>query len=120
MTNMTQIWTTAMDLLAEKMTAVSLQTWFSGVSIAEYQSDRILLTVPHSMTKSVICDKYMPLLESIFQEIFSMKMEVAVMTEEEYGVYLQNKESEPSFMSDEFTFQNFVIGSSNRFAFARK
>ena len=116
MTNITQIWTTVMDMLAEKMTAVSLQTWFSDVAIGEYKDNRIILTAPHSMTKEVICDKYQKTLEDIFEQIFSMPMEIVVMTEEEFRTYMQGKEAEPTYMNDEFTFRNFVVGNSNRFA----
>ncbi len=45
-----------------------------------------------------------------------MPMEVVVMTEDEFRTYMQEKETEPTYMSDEFTFRNFVVGNSNRFA----
>ena len=95
MTNITQIWTTVMDMLAEKMTAVSLQTWFSDVAIGEYKDNRIILTAPHSMTKEVICDKYQKTLEEIFEQIFSMPMEIVVMTEDEFVLTCRKRKPSP-------------------------
>ena len=58
MTDISQIWPLVMDMLAEKMTPESLRTWFPDAAIAEYKDDRVILTVPHSITRDLIRDKY--------------------------------------------------------------
>ena len=88
-----------MDMLAEKMTPESLRTWFPDAAIAEYKDDRVILTVPHSITRDLIRDKYQKTLDDIFARIFSMPIEVVVMTEDEFHTYLQEKSAEPSYIS---------------------
>ena len=116
MTNIAPLWATVMEMLAERLNPVSLQTWFSGAAIGEYEDNRVILTLPHPMVKEVVCDKYQSLLEEIFNQIFSMPTEVRVMTEDEFRSYQAQRKTPPSYMNDEFSFENFVVGNSNRFA----
>lgn len=107
-----------MEILAGKMTAVSLQTWFGDISVGEMKDDRVILTTPHQVQKDVICDKYKDLLNKTFADIFSQPIEVMVMTENEFRVYLEEKQTGPAYLNDEFSFSNFVVGGTNRFAHA--
>ncbi len=116
MTNTAPLWATVLDMLAEKLNPVSLQTWFSDAAIGELLDSRVILTVPHTITKDVVCEKYQGMLEDIFEKIFSMPMEVLVLTDEEFRSYSESRKSAPAYMDGEFSFENFVVGNSNRFA----
>ena len=116
MIEITSLWPTVAEMLAETLNPVSLKTWFSTAAIGEFQDNRVIITVSYKMEKDIICGKYQDLLEDIFARIFSMPIEVVVMTNDEFKAYSSARGESPAFMKDEFTFENFVVGNSNRFA----
>ena len=58
-------------------------------------------------------------IQNALRELFSADMEVVVLTEEELNQYQQPTQKNDFFPgTEEYTFERFVVGSSNKFAHA--
>lgn len=118
MNNTGDLWKAALNLMAAKLTPTTIETWFGDAALVEFSADRVILTTPNQIKQNLIQNKYLDLLSEIWREIFSSDMEVLILTEQEYKVYLENREMESDGLDNEFTFDHFVVGNSNRFAHA--
>ena len=118
MNNTGDLWKAALNLMAAKLTPTTIETWFGDAALVEFSADRVILTTPNQIKQNLIQNKYLELLREIWREIFSSDMEVLVLTEQEYKIYLENREMESDGLDNEFTFDHFVVGNSNRFAHA--
>lgn len=118
MNNTGDLWKAALELMAAKLTPTTIQTWFGDAALVEFSAERVILTTPNQIKQNLIQNKYMELLCEIWREIFSSDMEVLILTEQEYKVFLENREMESDGLDNEFTFDHFVVGNSNRFAHA--
>ena len=118
MTNNADLWKTAQSLMARELSATTLETWFGDAALAEFTADRVIITTPNQVKQGLISNKYMPLMYKVWKEIFSTDMDVLILTEDEYRTLLTNREMSGDFVDNEFTFDHFVVGASNRFAHA--
>ena len=118
MNNTADLWKAALDLMAKSLTPTTIETWFGDAKLAEFSAEKIIITTPNQIKKNLISSKYMTLLSNTWKEIFSTDMEVLILTEDEYKTYLHNREMSTDTIDNEFTFDHFVVGNSNRFAHA--
>ncbi len=128
--NLTTVWNSAQNSIEEKVGVASYETWFSNLQVKEKSSETLLIETPDVFFKNWIVDHYKTILEETINT-FSQKpvtIEFSVnenilkkktysrLSKLEHG--FQEENHLRSNLIDRFTFENFVIGPSNRFASA--
>lgn len=110
-----QTWDLVLDICRNKVTNIAFETWLTKITPSEFNLDRkkIILAVPNSFYKKTIESCYKSLIEEAFEQIFGIEFSI------EFSCTQENtkKESSKSF-SEAFSFDNFVVGPSNKFAHA--
>jgi len=124
------IWKSAQVPIREKIGTASYETWFSSLNILEKPPDILVIETPDDFFKSWIVEHYSVIIQEALRGISAKPMQI------EFAVNPQLfKKSAPSRLSDfeeafketgtkpvglnpRLTFDNFVVGSSNRFAHA--
>lgn len=115
----TEIWTKVLSLMGNELTETTLNTWFDDASAVSLEADKFVLYTPSALKKSIITSRYETAIKIALKELFSFDMEVVVLTEGELEGYNQPKEESKLFPGTEtYTFERFVVGSSNKFAHA--
>ncbi len=112
------IWTKVMELMQPDMTATTLSTWFDDAYAVALEEDRFVLCSPTSFKRNIIASRYVPYIQKALYELFSADLDVVVLTEEELGSYHSPKKNDFLPGTEEYTFERFVVGSSNKFAHA--
>ncbi len=114
------IWSSILSLIRSRnlMTSVALTTWFDDAVLQEFDGSRAVVMTTHEMKKNLIVSKYRTILADAFRELFSSDIEILVMTPEEYEVHRNKQQVQDEGPAEDFSFSNFVVGSSNRFAHA--
>ena len=114
------IWNSILELLETRklLTLTTLSTWLHDAELQEFDGDRAVIITKHEMKKNIITLKYLPQISEAFRELFSSDIEVIVMTPEEYEVHSRKKQVTDNFPEEEYSFSNFVVGPSNKFAHA--
>lgn len=113
------VWAKALTLLEKDMTSTTIKTWFEDVRAVLMEESRFILCCPDPLNRSVICQRYLPAVQAALKELLSADFEVMLIGEEEVSAYLAPPE-EKSYLpgGTDYTFDNFVVGSSNKFAHA--
>ena len=117
--SMTDIWEAICAELKKKMTEISFNVWFKDLHLIELRGGEIVLGIYSDYKKQIIESNYMHIIKPIILEIMGIEMEIKIVVEDENGKILQNTIApvNTSF-EDSFTFDNFIMGSCNRFAHA--
>ena len=121
------------DLLSKEIPPEDLENFTEKISMAtdihKYENNYIYVIVKDNLTRLMITKFYSRRMDEILQEISNQKMGIKFITEEEAkkenesnknlisSIDPQTLERSNRKLRAEFTFDNFVIGDSNRFAF---
>ncbi|MBQ9974555.1 MAG: chromosomal replication initiator protein DnaA [Oscillospiraceae bacterium] len=118
MNSAADIWVKILELMQADMTPVTLNTWFDDTIAVDLEEDRFILCSPTPFKRDIISKRYTPFIQKALKELFSADFEVMVLSQEE--VEARNKPAAAAGIpgTDEYTFDRFVVGSSNKFAHA--
>lgn len=114
-----EIWKKALLLLGEDLTSTTLRTWFDDVTAVAMDGDTLILCSPEAFKRDIIRQRYLPNVEKALHELFSQDLPVRFVDAEEAKRWEEGSVEEDSFLkgTGEYTFDKFVVGSSNRFAY---
>ena len=114
------VWEKVKSLMEGGMTAVSIETWFGDVEAVALEDTRLVLCVPTDFKRGIIRTRFQSGVEAALKELFSFDVDVALLLPEERDAYLRQAAAPlPAGReeSDQYTFERFVVGSTNRLAF---
>ena len=132
--NVENIWDKFLNSIKSRLSTLSFNTWFSSSRLAEINEEAVIIIVPTLAHKKHISESYIDIIEEIFNSItgtnfnfeFLLENEYEKMkkdnkqtfdeTEEEIGV--PHNSIEKANLNPDYTFENFIVGESNRFAHA--
>ena len=113
------VWEKVKSMMEAGMTAVSIDTWFGDVEAVALEDTRLVLCVPTDFKRDIIRNRFQPLIEANLRELFSFDVGAELLLPEERDTYTARRAVPPSLNGDaeRYTFERFVVGSTNRFAF---
>ena len=111
------IWGKILGHMEDRLSAPVVSTWFDDAKVIELTEDHLILYSPSEFRRDTIqrrCDGY---IRDAMKDLFDKDITVEVFGEEELNAF-RNKNRKPDFIefNPQFTFDNFVVGSSNQFA----
>ena len=120
-----QLWEKFLLLIKDKISSISYDTWFKDTYIDKIEDNKVYVVVPMQLHKKNLSENYIDLIKETFNEITgtNFDFEFILLDEvnnkkvviEETGVPYNNREQ--ANLNPNYTFDTFVIGTSNRFAF---
>ncbi len=114
------LWKEIKRQMAQEISETTVETWFGECRILELQDDLLLLHCPSDYSRKIILSRYLDPLKKALHTLFSADFEVSILNSEELQAYLgrgKDPGNDP-FGSEEFTFDKFIVGNTNRFAYA--
>ena len=113
------VWEKVKSLMEGSMTAVAIDTWFGDVEAVALEDTRLVLCVPTDFKRNIIRSRFQSGVEAALKELFSFDVDVALLLPEERDAYAaQGSSPNPvGGEADKYTFERFVVGSTNKFAF---
>src|SRR4051794_17048574 len=115
------VWNEVSGRLREALNENTFSTWFDQVDAAAITDGEFVLTVPNDFTREWIEGHFLDLIGAALAEVageHSVRLELAKQAEAVPKVEPKPAEQTPTSMNSKYTFDSFVIGSSNRFAHA--
>jgi chromosomal replication initiator protein len=119
------LWTEVSGRLKGALNETTFGTWFGDVSSRELTDEAFVLSVPNDFTRDWIEGHFLDLIGAAVRDEVGEKRQIRLFVErqvEPSGPMHETPASpspRPAFeMSQKYTFDSFVIGSSNRFAHA--
>ena len=111
-------WEKALTLMKARLSVPTFETWFKPVALQEEKEDEIVLKVPSQFVKDWLETKYLSLIQTTFSELLSKEIKVSFIVEERKNEPQQNIVINNVILYRQYTFENFVVGNSNRLAYA--
>ena len=120
MNSNTDLWNEILKLLSRDLTDTAINTWFGDCRVLEVQDNLLLLHCPSEYSRDIILGRYAELLKKALKELFGADFELSLLTTEEMEQYLAKHRGPAAdpFGSEEFTFDRFIVGPSNKLAYA--
>ena len=118
MNSPSELWAHILKLMEADLTPTTLTTWFDDAEAVALEEDRFVLYTPSNFKRDTIVSRYVPAIQKALKELFSAEFSVTVLGEGELEKHTSTRES--SFLpgTEGYTFDTFVVGSSNKFAYA--
>ena len=105
-----------LSLLEKDMQKLAIDIWFSDAKAVELRQDCFIIRTSTPYKKEVIQTRYSDICKKTLSQIFSTEMDFVVLDETEAPP--ESKNNAPQTEGEKFTFENFVVGNSNKFAHA--
>ena len=114
------IWARVLSLMEADMTATTIHTWFDDTEAVALEEDRFVLYTPSDFKKDIIAARYLGAVKKALHELFSAEFDVLVLGPGEMEQRRARQKKDDNFLpgTEEYTFELFVVGSSNKFAHA--
>ena len=123
MNSANEIWMSITPVLQEKFTEIAFKTWFGQVEALDFKMDQLTLSCPSDFKAKMIRDRFLSDIEQILHDLFAADIKAVILGPEETAAYRSESLEQPAsnqnilMGSEEYTFDRFIVGSSNRFAY---
>ena len=141
MQNYNEIWTTILGEMKKELSSSSITVWFNDLELRLLTDTTAVFVSPREWKREMIIKNYKGMIEKYFCDILNAQIEIVILSDEGGEVdltpYMPAVEKEPeaevepdyyTTSSDdidapyrpnkEYTFDNFMVGGSNKFAHA--
>lgn len=121
MNSIKDLWLEILRLLEQELTPTAVSTWFGDCEILELKEDVLLLHSRSDYNKEMIASRYSEMLKTALRELFGAEFSIQVLGDSDMDAYrLRSNRPTPAdpFGGERFTFDKFVVGNSNKIAFA--
>ena len=120
MNSAADIWERVLSLMEQTMTKTTISTWFSDAEPVALEENRFILYIPTDFKKEIVVSRYLPDIKKALYDLFSADLDVVVLGQGEREKYNKRESSASRFLpgTEEYTFERFVVGNSNKFAHA--
>ena len=111
------VWAKVVSHMEERLGAVTVSTWFDDAEIVELNEEQLIIYSATEFRRDFIRRRCTEYIQDALKEIFNSNAKLIVFGDEELNAY-NSKGTKKSSMdfNPQFTFDNFVVGPSNRFA----
>ena len=111
------VWAKIYGYMEEQLGNVVTSTWFDDAELVELTEDHLILYTSSDYRREVIIKRYTSIIHEALKQIFDSNAKLIVFSDEEMEAY-KNKDKKTTSMdfNPQFSFENFVVGPSNRFA----
>ncbi len=129
------LWSKILEKIKNELNSLSFQTWFEETKLYSFSNGVAKIIVPYALHKDHLANNYKKLICSCFMEETNEIVELEFLIQEDID---EEKEEEPheeqkindllyrdnensnfeSNLNKRYTFENFIVGNSNKFAHA--
>lgn len=120
------IWNSFLEKIKEQVSSLSYETWFKDTKLVSLDNNTATVIVPMNLHKKHLKENYISLMEDIFNSITGTNFTFSFLLEEEYetetvvedvDVGVPKYHREDANLKPNYTFESFIIGESNKFAY---
>ena len=120
MNSVEDIWKIVLERLKQDLSETTISTWFDEVEIVSIKDRTLYLHCPNDFKRSTIESMFSDRIRNSLRDIYSADFDVKLLSSDESAALFQPEEKRSVSMMDsgEFTFDTFVVGESNKMAYA--
>lgn len=120
MNSVADVWENVLQQLKKELSETTIATWFDELEAVDIQGNVFVLHCSNDFKKGYIESLFMKNIKASLHDIFSTEFEVQILDDQDYAEFRGSapKKQSERFTSAEFTFETFVVGPSNKLAYA--
>lgn len=121
MNSLMEIWNAVQEYCKENMTEIAFKVWIAIISPVDLDENTATLSVNDAFKRNIIESKYTALLTEAYEQVLGFPVEVKIITNiDVLNEEPKTEEAQNINLSEdyEYTFDTFIVGSSNKFAHA--
>ena len=132
------LWNNFLDKIKENISSLSYETWFKDTKLVNLNDNTATVIVPMPFHKKHLVENYKNIIEDTFCNITGTKFNFNFLLEEEWNLEkdsieeiisssslsnnndlggVVNQSYEDANLNPDYSFTNFIVGNSNRFAY---
>jgi chromosomal replication initiator protein len=127
------IWEMVKDSFREKLPESTFNLWFGELEVVAFEDDMITMGISSAFKFKIIQEKYINEIQDEFCKILGFDIHVNLTftgsAKKDDGIFYEQKDPAPKKVIEpehinlsnynfEYTFENFIVGSTNKFAHA--
>ena len=120
MNSVADVWDNILVQLKQDLSETTIATWFDELEAVDIRGNTFFLHCSSDFKKGYIESLFLKNIKAALKDIFSTDFEVSILDDSALTEFngIASKKREDRFTSEEFTFETFVVGPSNKLAYA--
>ena len=119
MNSVADVWDNVLQQLKKDLSETTIATWFDELEAVDIRGNTFILHCANDFKKGYIESLFLKNIKTALHDIFSTDFEVQILDDPSFMEFNGSvKRQNDRFTSDEFTFDTFVVGPSNKLAYA--
>ena len=125
--NVDVLWSNFLNQVKEELTSLAFDTWFADTHLHKICEGKAYIIVPMPIHKKHLLDNYIDLITRILNDITNSTLELVLLLKEEIEEIIPKTQPKKEIISNNenqihsnlktsYTFDNFIVGNSNKFA----
>ena len=127
------------------LTETAYKCWIENIEPVRLENNTAVLFVPHSFQRKILMEQYQSRIEEAFEAVLGFQVNIEILTDTDIqvesspetpltvpleekpishhvetaasSISVPDKEIKEEFLTGEYTFDNFIVGSKNEFAY---
>ncbi len=125
MMDMNVIWDTFLERMKEQISTLSYDTWFKETKLVSLKDGIATIIVPMNLHKKHLSENYSNIIDEIFKSVTETNWTFSYLLEDEFDsntiiedidIGIPYNSSIDANLNPKCTFESFIIGDSNKFA----
>ena len=119
MDSLKTVWQNMLDEISKQISTTAYNTWFADCEPYRLEEDKITLLTTSELKQKVLNEKFSDVIHRALIEVFSSDLNLVIMTVDDARMEESRHfaaDTPPEM--DAYTFDNFIVGTSNEFAHA--
>ncbi len=113
------VWAKVLGYLEDRLTTTLVSSWFDDADVVELNDEQLIISTGSAYRREMIAARCKDHIKDAMKSIFNSTVEIVVFGPEELKEYRSKGQDKPVMeFNPQFTFDNFIVGSTNRFAHA--
>ena len=120
MNSVADVWDNVLQQLKRELSETTIRTWFDELEAVDIRDGTLYLHCSNSFKQGYIEELFMKNIRASLKDLFSTDIKVTILDDEAYAAFLGGEPAKHGSFDpdDEFTFETFVVGPSNKLAYA--
>lgn len=126
--NLDSLWANFLERIKDNISSFSFETWFKDTKLFDLSNNVATVIVPMNLHIKHLNDNYKDLMEKVFNSLTGTNFDFEFKLEEDVGTQkntivsdiqegVPHQSIEDANLNPNYTFDNFIVGNSNKFAF---
>ncbi len=113
------VWEHALPILRDELSTATYCSYIEDLKVVDIKDRLLILETDEEFVKKMLTDRYAPAIENALYQVGGRDYKIKVILSGEIEETQKSGEDDAaSFINPKYTFDSFIIGSSNKFAHA--